>query len=81
MEEWKNGVRKKVPFRSIHFKFHEFFNYQNLKSHYQRDKLTTFFQTFFQDMEKNFVVTSFSNDHYRKLVTIPLFSIEKEGKY
>jgi len=61
-------------FRRYRFPLRDFLNYNNLTpNYYQVKKLKTFF-----DMVKtNFVIESFSNKHYRMLITIPEVSVYK----
>jgi len=61
-------------FRRYGFPLRDFLNYNNLTpNYYQVKKLKTFF-----DMVKtNFVIESFSNKHYRMLITIPEVSVYK----
>ena len=61
-------------FRRYRFSLRDFLNYNNLTpNYYQVKKLKTFF-----DMVKNnFVIESFSDKHYRMLVTVPEVSVYK----
>ena len=55
-------------FRRYTFPLRDFLNYNNTNNnYYQVNKLKTFFDL----VKKNFVIESFSDKHYRMLVTIP----------
>ena len=61
-------------FRRYRFPLRDFLNYSNLTpNYYQVKKLKTFFDL----VKKNFVIESFSNKHYRMLVTVPEVSVYK----
>ena len=61
-------------FRRYRFPLRDFLNYNNLTpNYYQVKKLKTFFDT----VKTNFVIESFSNKHYRMLITIPEVSVYK----
>lgn len=61
-------------FRRYRFPLRDFLNYHNLTpNYYQVKKLKTFFDL----VKNNFVIESFSNKHYRMLVTVPEVSVYK----
>jgi hypothetical protein len=61
-------------FRRYRFPLRDFLNYNNLTpNHYQVKKLKTFFDL----VKNNFVIESFSDKHYRMLVTVPEVSVYK----
>lgn len=61
-------------FRRYRFPLRDFLNYNNLTpNYYQLKKLKTFFDL----VKKNFVIDSFSHNHYRMLVTVPEVSVYK----
>ena len=61
-------------FRRYRFPLRDFLNYSNLTpNYYQVKKLKTFFDL----VKKNFIIESFSNKHYRMLVTVPEVSVYK----
>ena len=61
-------------FRRYRFPLRDFLNYNNLTpNYYQVKKLKTFFDL----VKNNFVIESFSNKHYRMLVTVPEVSVYK----
>ena len=64
-------------YRRYIFPLRDFLNYNNLNSnHYQIEKLKTFFEL----VKQNFVIESFSDDHYRMLVTVPEVFVYKSEK-
>ena len=61
-------------FRRYIFPLRDFLNYNNLTpNYYQVKKLKTFFDL----VKNNFVIESFSDKHYRTLVTVPEVSVHK----
>ena len=61
-------------FRRYIFPLRDFLNYNNLTpNYYQVKKLKTFFDL----VKNNFVIESFSDKHYRMLVTVPEVSVYK----
>ncbi len=61
-------------FRRYKFPLRDFLNYNNKSNnYYQVKKLKTFFDL----VKNNFVIESFSNKHYRMLVTVPEVSVYK----
>ena len=61
-------------FRRYRFPLRDFLNYNNLTpNYYQVKKLKTFFDL----VKNNFVIESFSDKHYRMLVTVPEVSVYK----
>jgi hypothetical protein len=61
-------------FRRYRFPLRDFLNYNNLTpNYYQVKKLKTFFDL----LKNNFVIESFSDKHYRMLVSIPEVSVHK----
>ena len=64
-------------FRRYRFPLRDFLNYNHLTpNYYQVKKLKTFF-----DMVKNnFVIESFSDKHYRMLVTVPKYPFTSQNK-
>ena len=61
-------------FRRYIFPLRDFLNYNNLTpNYYQVKKLKTFFDL----VKNNFVIESFSDKHYRMLVTVPEVSVHK----
>ena len=61
-------------FRRYIFPLRDFRNYNNLTpNYYQAKKLKTFFDL----VKNNFVIESFSDNHYRMLVTVPEVSVYK----
>jgi len=61
-------------FRRYRFPLRDFLNYNNLTpNYYQVKKLKTFFNL----VKNNFVIESFSDKHYRMLVTVPEVSVYK----
>lgn len=55
-------------YRRYIFPLRDFLRYNNLNpNHYQIDK----FKTFFDLLKQNFFIESFSDEHYRMLVTVP----------
>ena len=64
-------------YRCYIFPLRDFLNYNNLNSnHYQIAKLKTFFDL----VKQNFVIESFSDEHYRMLVTVPEVFVYKSEK-
>lgn len=64
----------KSPFRQYKFPLRDFLNYNNLNPNsYQVNKLKNFFEL----VKTNFVIESFSQDHYQMFVTIPEVEIDK----
>ena len=61
-------------FRRYRFPLRDFLNYNNLTpNYYQVKKLKTFFDL----VKNNFVIESFSDKHYRMLVTVPEVFVHK----
>jgi hypothetical protein len=69
-----NTKSLRSEFRRYRFPLRDFLNSNNLtRNYYQVKKLKTFFDL----VKTNFVIESFSNKHYRMLVTVPEVSVYK----
>ena len=61
-------------FRRYRFPLRDFLDYNNANHNYYQVKK---FKTFFDLVKKNFIIESFSDKHYRMLVTLPEVSVYK----
>ena len=69
-----NTKQLRSKFRQFQFPLREFLKYNNQNTNqYQLNKLKYFFEL----VKKNFVIESFSDNHYRMLVTIPEVFVNK----
>lgn len=59
-------------FRRYRFPLRDFLNYNNTTPNYSQFKKL---KTFFDLVKNNFVIDSFSHDHYRMLITVPEVSV------
>ena len=75
--EYQKGFLGSVSYRRVTFQVKDFLKYtKNLNSSYQRLKMIDFLN----QLQKNSLIQSFSNNEYRSLVTIPQVKLKK-GKY